>query len=638
MSWTMEDALNTTNHEPEPYVDGEAGPVIPSAAERPRRDPVVVRRHAWLSAVIGLGGSMLSGLYFVRAVEQGGSFTWVVAVALAAIALVHLTQWVDARTPLLVADATGVRLRLGNAWHGLVWEDVSKVTVRERAGLFRDGRVVVHPVDESALEGLGGRSGRRLAANTKMYGAPFAIPLGLTTVSSTDDLAGALEHLATAETTVELTDPAGEPVPAHEESADESVEADLSSKGDESPEVAEARTESYAATEGERQGAESSDSAYEWADSQDRADDTADADLVQGDADEATVDSTSDPGSSPEPEPRPEPQPKPEPTPSTEPGPRHDPTPVPSHEPDPPTRHGWHGLRRRREAAEVEVPEPPEPLRPVRRALRSDVVRPPTVRAPIVGQLALQDPVHDDNDESSGASSEARDGEDARTDRPRGPRPRGNMSLVLGETPPPLPAEPEETKEPEPVVPTEPEPAAVPVIGPAIVEARRVLGLSVDDLAARTRIRPHVIEAIEVDDFGPCAGDFYARGHLRALARVLGIDDAPLLERFEELYATAPINARRVFEAELAAGDAGAIRGVGSHGRPRWGGLIAGVLVLLLVWALVSVFFEGASGEAFGGSERVGGAPSLHSAPLPPTPASERAYARLHLSVRYLGA
>ena len=627
MSWTMEDALNTTNEEPGPHADGEAGPVIPSAPERPRRDPVVVRRHAGLSAAIGLGGSMLSGLYFVRAVEQGGSFTWIVAVALAVLALFHLTQWVDARTPLLVADATGVRLRLGNAWHGLVWDDVSKVTVRERRGLFRDGRVVVHPVDEEALQGLGGRSGRRLAANTKMYGAPFAIPLGLTTVSSTDDLAGALERLASAETTVEVTDPAGEPVPALDEAAgtdeaDEFVETDDSTDAVEPFEADATRTEPYVATEAGREAVESrSDSAYDWASAQDWTDDAADSELGEVGT---TPGSTSDPVPSPEPQPRPEPQPKPEPAPTPEPGPTHDPAPVPAHEPDLSGRHGWHGLRRRREAAEAEVPEPPQPLRPVRRALRSDVVRPPTVRAPIVGQLALQDPVHDDHDESSGTSSpDHRHGhvQDARTgaDRPRGSRPRGNMSLVLGETPPPPPAEPEATSEPEPIVPTDPEPAAVPVIGPAIVEARKVLGISVDDLAARTRIRPHVIEAIEVDDFGPCAGDFYARGHLRALARVLGIDDGPLLQRFEELYATAPINARRVFEAELAAGDAGAIRGVGSHGRPRWGGLVAGVLVLLLVWALVSVFLEGASGSAFGDSENLGGAPRLHSAPLQPT-------------------
>ena len=67
-----------------------------------------------------------------------------------------------------------------------------------------------------------------------------------------------------------------------------------------------------------------------------------------------------------------------------------------------------------------------------------------------------------------------------------------------------------------------PEPVADPVIGPVLAAARRRLSLGVDGLAERTRIRPHVIEAIEVDDFAPCGGDFYARGHLRTLARVLG--------------------------------------------------------------------------------------------------------------------
>ena len=61
-----------------------------------------------------------------------------------------------------------------------------------------------------------------------------------------------------------------------------------------------------------------------------------------------------------------------------------------------------------------------------------------------------------------------------------------------------------------------------------------------------------MIEAIEVDDFSACGGDFYARGHLRTLARVLGLDVAPLLEIYDERYADAPIDPRRVFEAELA--------------------------------------------------------------------------------------
>ena len=39
--------------------------------------------------------------------------------------------------------------------------------------------------------------------------------------------------------------------------------------------------------------------------------------------------------------------------------------------------------------------------------------------------------------------------------------------------------------------------------------------------------------------------------------RILGKDPEPLLAQFEERYATAPINARRVFEAELATGMTG---------------------------------------------------------------------------------
>ena len=132
------------------------------------------------------------------------------------------------------------------------------------------------------------------------------------------------------------------------------------------------------------------------------------------------------------------------------------------------------------------------------------------------------------------------------------------------------------------------EPAYDPVVGPEITAARTRLGLSVDELADRTRIRPHVIESIEVDDFAPCGGDFYARGHLRTLARVLGKDPAPLLEKFEERYATAPINARRVFEAELATGMTGSMRS--TVGGPNWGLMIGVVLSLVLVWGVVRLF------------------------------------------------
>jgi cytoskeleton protein RodZ len=145
----------------------------------------------------------------------------------------------------------------------------------------------------------------------------------------------------------------------------------------------------------------------------------------------------------------------------------------------------------------------------------------------------------------------------------------------------------------EPVAPLviedfEPEPAYDPVIGPELAAARNRVGLSVDELADRTRIRPHVIESIEVDDFTPCGGDFYARGHIRTLARVLGKDPVPMLAQFEARYATAPVNARKVFEAELATGMHGSIRS--TYGGPNWALLVGLVLTLVLVWSGARLF------------------------------------------------
>jgi cytoskeleton protein RodZ len=128
------------------------------------------------------------------------------------------------------------------------------------------------------------------------------------------------------------------------------------------------------------------------------------------------------------------------------------------------------------------------------------------------------------------------------------------------------------------------------VVGPELAAARTRLALTVDQLAERTRIRPHVIESIEVDDFAPCGGDFYARGHLRTLARVLGVDAAPLLSAYDERYADAPIDARRVFEAELATGVDGPIRS--TRGGPNWSVLVAAVMAIVLAWSIARLIMD----------------------------------------------
>ncbi len=133
------------------------------------------------------------------------------------------------------------------------------------------------------------------------------------------------------------------------------------------------------------------------------------------------------------------------------------------------------------------------------------------------------------------------------------------------------------------------EPAPDPVIGPELSAARTRLGLSVDQLAERTRIRPHVIESIEVDDFAPCGGDFYARGHLRTLARVLAVDVVPLLASYDERYSDAPIDPRRVFQAELAT-VGGSIRS--TRGGPNWSVLVAAVMAVILVWSVARLVMD----------------------------------------------
>lgn len=137
----------------------------------------------------------------------------------------------------------------------------------------------------------------------------------------------------------------------------------------------------------------------------------------------------------------------------------------------------------------------------------------------------------------------------------------------------------------------EPEPVADPVIGPVLAAARRRLSLGIDGLAERTRIRPHVIEAIEVDDFAPCGGDFYARGHLRTLARVLGVDAAPLLESYDARYAHTPVSPRQVFEAELATGATGSLRG--TRGGPNWSVLVAALMAVVLAWSVARLVMDG---------------------------------------------
>ena len=79
-------------------------------------------------------------------------------------------------------------------------------------------------------------------------------------------------------------------------------------------------------------------------------------------------------------------------------------------------------------------------------------------------------------------------------------------------------------------------------IGETLAQARHQAGLTLAQVSKRTRIRETIIRKIEADDFSDCGGDFYARGHIRAIAKVVGTDPEPLIEEYDTDHrATGPM-------------------------------------------------------------------------------------------------
>ena len=76
-------------------------------------------------------------------------------------------------------------------------------------------------------------------------------------------------------------------------------------------------------------------------------------------------------------------------------------------------------------------------------------------------------------------------------------------------------------------------------IGETLAEARHRAGLSVSEVSERTRVRETIIRGIEENDYAACGGDFYARGHIRAIAQAVGEDPLPLIDEFDSTWRSA---------------------------------------------------------------------------------------------------
>ncbi|MEU7743854.1 helix-turn-helix domain-containing protein [Nonomuraea sp. NPDC049158] len=128
--------------------------------------------------------------------------------------------------------------------------------------------------------------------------------------------------------------------------------------------------------------------------------------------------------------------------------------------------------------------------------------------------------------------------------------------------------------------------------GAMLAAARRSAGLTVAQLSETTRIREAIIYAIERDDFSQCGGDFYARGHVRAVAKAVGLDPVATVHLYDEEHsgAVTPIRAAAVFQAERK------IR-INERRGLNWTMALGVALAITMVFGAVRVLGGGTSDE-----------------------------------------
>ena len=145
-------------------------------------DVVEVRRNGGLAALVGAVASGVGIAYLARATSTGAWLDWMLFAVMRAArdrppASPSSTRARRCSSPTRRASGSASAAAGGDAVGRL-----ARVEHRPRRGVLRDGRLIlVARNPERVLEELdaGGRRQSRIAQ--RMYGAPFAVPLALTT-------------------------------------------------------------------------------------------------------------------------------------------------------------------------------------------------------------------------------------------------------------------------------------------------------------------------------------------------------------------------------------------------------------------------------------------------------------------------
>jgi cytoskeletal protein RodZ len=155
-------------------------------------------------------------------------------------------------------------------------------------------------------------------------------------------------------------------------------------------------------------------------------------------------------------------------------------------------------------------------------------------------------------------------------------------------------------------------------IGETLARERERAGLTLTQVSRQTRIRESVIRAMEQDDFSTCGGNFYARGHIRSVSRVIGIDPEPLVREFDDAHdgPPMPLSAVAAFEPEQAVE-------FRERRSPNWSAAMALALAAVVIYGIVQVVGDG-DGERRS-AQQVAGTPPSAAASAQPTKAPPKA-------------
>jgi cytoskeleton protein RodZ len=161
--------------------------------------------------------------------------------------------------------------------------------------------------------------------------------------------------------------------------------------------------------------------------------------------------------------------------------------------------------------------------------------------------------------------------------------------------------------------PVAPAAAAPSSFGARLAAARESGGLTVSEIAARLRLHPNQVRALDEENFGALPEAAYVRGFVRSYARIVGIDPAPLLD---DLNAKLAKPASSVVDGMARTDDYSPVRAAAREQASRT--VVLGIAVVALIALGAIGWYATQQPNETAAAANNAAAPPVRSEPAPP--------------------